>query len=99
MGALMYASHASLKRDFEVSCPELDLLVDLASAIGPAGGVFGCRMTGGGFGGSVVCLVDADVAGRVQDEVCVGYQRGTGRTATALLSRPGAGARALPPEP
>jgi galactokinase len=60
VGQLMYASHASLRDDYEVSCPELDAVVEIAQSIGPEGGVFGCRMTGGGFGGCTVALVQAD---------------------------------------
>src|ERR1043166_8230275 len=51
VGALMDASHASLRDDFEVSCPELDLVVEIAQSIGASGRLIGCRMTGGGFGG------------------------------------------------
>jgi galactokinase len=54
-GKLMYQSHVSLKNDFEVSCPELDAIVDIAAE---AEGVYGARMTGAGFGGSAVCLVE-----------------------------------------
>ena len=50
VGALMYQSHESLRDDFEVSCAELDTLIELAREIGLAGGIFGARMTGGGFG-------------------------------------------------
>jgi galactokinase len=50
----MWESHRSLRDDYEVSCAELDQLVDIASGIG---GVYGARMTGGGFGGSTVNLV------------------------------------------
>jgi galactokinase len=57
-GRRMYESHYSLRDDYEMSCDELDCLVDLAHKIGHAGGVFGCRMTGGGKGGCVVALVD-----------------------------------------
>ena len=56
-GMLMNASHGSLRDDFEVSCPELDLAADRAQSIP---GVFGCRMTGGGFGGCCVALVRSD---------------------------------------
>ena len=56
---LMYASHESLKNDYEVSCPELDLLVDTSRTIP---GVFGTRMTGGGFGGCTVSFVQKDHA-------------------------------------
>jgi galactokinase len=59
VGHLMYASHASLRDDYEVSCRELDAVVEIAEAIGVKGGVYGCRMTGGGFGGCTVALVKA----------------------------------------
>ncbi|HEX7009013.1 MAG TPA: galactokinase, partial [Phycisphaeraceae bacterium] len=58
-GQLMFESHASLRDDFEVSCPELDLLVELAAARVDRGQVWGSRMTGGGFGGCTVSLVRA----------------------------------------
>lgn len=56
-GELMYQSHSSLRNDYEVSCGELDLLVEIAQKID---GVYGARMTGGGFGGCTVNLVEAD---------------------------------------
>lgn len=56
-GRLMTSSHTSLRDDYEVSCPELDLMVELA---GSCDGVFGGRMTGGGFGGCTVNLVRSD---------------------------------------
>jgi galactokinase len=59
LGALLTAGHASLRDDFEVSIPEIDLLVSIA---GSAEGVHGARLTGGGFGGSVVVLTDRDRA-------------------------------------
>jgi galactokinase len=55
----MNASHASMRDDFEVSRPEIDLLVDLAQS---EAGVFGARLTGGGFGGSIVALARSDAA-------------------------------------
>lgn len=55
-GELMYASHASLRDDYEVSCAELDALVERARGLP---GVYGARMTGGGFGGCTVNLVEA----------------------------------------
>jgi galactokinase len=54
-GPVLDASHASLRDDYEVSCPELDLVVDAARAAG----ALGARMTGGGFGGSAIALVEA----------------------------------------
>ena len=49
VGELMYASHDSLRDDYEVSCRELDVVVDLARQIGVSGGVYGCRMTRGRY--------------------------------------------------
>lgn len=54
-GQLMYESHRSLKEDYEVSCLELDAVVEIAQQVE---GVFGARMTGAGFGGCAICLVD-----------------------------------------
>ena len=65
LGALMAASHASLREDYEVSSPELDLVVETATAAG----AYGARMTGGGFGGSAIALVPAGRAERVAAEV------------------------------
>jgi galactokinase len=92
MGRLMYESHRSLRDDFQVSCEELDVLVEAARAIGERGGVFGCRMTGGGFGGSVVCLARRDAAGAIAREMRDRYQAALRRDATAFTSRPGGGA-------
>lgn len=55
MGQLMYESHKSLRDDFEVSCAELDLLVEAAISCSPS--VLGSRMTGGGFGGCTITLL------------------------------------------
>jgi len=65
IGPLLNASHASLRDDYEVTCPELDSAV--AAAV--AAGALGARMTGGGFGGSAVALVAADRVDAVQDGV------------------------------
>jgi galactokinase len=92
LGLLMYDSHASLRDDFAVSCPELDVLVDISRTIGRAGGVHGCRMTGGGFGGSVVCLVRTAAAATVANAMANAYGERTGRACTVLTSRPGDGA-------
>jgi galactokinase len=92
MGALMYESHRSLRDDFAVSCLELDVLVEAASDIGVNRGVFGCRMTGGGFGGSVVCLAKRDAIAEIERVLLDRYRAQVGREATAFTSRPGAGA-------
>jgi galactokinase len=90
MGELMAESHASLRDDFEVSCPELDLLVELAAR---ERGVIGTRMTGGGFGGCTVTLVEAACAEAVMAAVTRGYLRETGHECTPFTTRPAAGAR------
>jgi galactokinase len=75
-GEHMYESHRSLRDDFEVSCEELDLMVRLASEID---GVYGARMTGGGFGGCTVNLVRDDAVERFQAVVGERYLKATGR--------------------
>jgi galactokinase len=95
VGQLMYASHYSLKDDYEVSCPELDAVVEIAQNIGPKGGVIGCRMTGGGFGGCAVSLVRTDAVQRITRALDEAYERKTGRQATIFSSRPAAGARII----
>ncbi len=82
MGALLYASHESLRDDYAVSCAELDAVVDIARAIGAAGGVWGCRMTGGGFGGCAVALVETRRLDDVGRRVAEAYRSRTGRDAT-----------------
>jgi galactokinase len=74
-GNLMLESHRSLRDDFEVSCPELDLMVELA---GQAEGVYGARMTGGGFGGCTVALVQSGCVEAFKRTVERGYERSTG---------------------
>jgi galactokinase len=95
VGQLMYASHFSLKDDYEVSCPELDALVEISQSIGNRGGVFGARMTGGGFGGCTVALVQADKVKAISDHVAAEYEKRTKIKPTLFVSRPAAGATVL----
>jgi galactokinase len=74
-GALMAESHRSLQKDFEVSCPELDLLVELAGAMD---GVYGARMTGGGFGGCTVNVVRLDQVLKFKALIAARYTAKTG---------------------
>jgi len=74
-GNLMRQSHRSLRDDFEVSCSELDLMVELAEQ---AEGVYGTRMTGGGFGGCTIALVQAGCVETFQRTVQEGYERSYG---------------------
>jgi galactokinase len=82
LGALVRASHASLRDDYEVSTPELDLLVELAAADDD---VHGARLTGGGFGGSVVMVARAGSGGAAGARVARSYARQSGLTATVLV--------------
>jgi galactokinase len=82
LGRLFSASHVSQRDDFAVSVPEVDLLVELAEAE-PA--VYGARLTGGGFGGSIVALVRDGEASGVGARVAMEYDRRAGRHATVLV--------------
>jgi len=95
LGELMYASHHSLRDDYEVSCQELDVVVDAAQSIGSQGGVFGCRMTGGGFGGCAVALVKASEVEHVRRHIMQGYEHATRNIATIFATRPASGAHVL----
>ena len=90
---LFAASHASLREDFEVTTPALDTLVAVAT---DAPGVVASRMTGAGFGGCTVSLVEADAAAAALDHVVDAYRSATGRTARGWVSPAAAGALALP---
>lgn len=91
-GQLMYASHQSLRDDYEVSCRELDLAVDLAREIGPQSGVLGSRMTGGGFGGCTVSLVETANVGAIAESLAKAYRAQTGIEPSIIVSRPSRGA-------
>jgi galactokinase len=94
-GRLLDASQDSLRDDFEVSCEELDVIVAAARGIGPEGGVFGARLTGGGFGGCVVALIDAARQVEIERAIGAAYLRSTGIKATSFVSRPADGARVI----
>ena len=92
LGPLMAASHDSLRDDFEVSCKELDIMVDIARKIGRQGGVIGARMTGGGFGGSTVTLCESRKASEIAATLAAEYEKATGITPQIFASRPSEGA-------
>jgi len=73
-GELMNASHDSLRDDYEVSCDELDFLVDAARTVD---GVLGSRMTGGGFGGCTVTLIERKSADAFVDTIGAEYKKAT----------------------
>jgi len=88
-GALMNDSHVSLRDDYEVSCAELDALVEAAWA---APGVYGSRMTGAGFGGCTVSLVADEAAEAFSQSVQATYEAKTGLMPQIYVSRPSQGA-------
>jgi len=92
MGRLFAASHHSLRSDYEVSCEELDYLVEAASAMP---GVLGARMTGGGFGGCTVNLLRAEAAERFPRAICEAYRQRFGLTPQVFACVPSAGAAEL----
>ncbi len=91
LGPLFQEGHDSLRRDFEVTVPELDLLVELAYD----GGALAARMTGAGFGGSIVALAHRDRAPRLVEGITARYRERSGRVATAHICRASDGAREL----
>jgi len=92
VGALLYASHASLRDDYEVSCPELDLLVE---ATGDMDFVLGARMTGGGFGGCTVNLLRAEAFDDFRAAMAQRYRAATGRDADIIRCVPSDGVREI----
>lgn len=89
LGKLMYAAHASYRDDFEGSCREADILVELASK---EQACIGARLTGGGFGGCTVNLVYTDNARQFADSLQLGYKKATGIDADVYLCHASAGA-------
>jgi len=88
-GALMNASHQSLRDDYEVSCAELDILTELARA---QSGVYGSRMTGGGFGGCTISLVDQNAVDAFARAVRHDYTQRTGLECEIYICEAAAGA-------
>ena len=94
LGVLMDASHDSLRDDYEVSCVELDTLVEIAWQ---QGGVYGSRMTGGGFGGCTISLVAADKVDAFCKNVGAAYEEKTGITPSIYVCAPEDGAGVIRP--
>lgn len=92
LGELMVRSHESLRDDFEVSCPELDIMVDLALS---QEGVSGARMMGGGFGGCTINLVDSEKLVLFADRMTAGYQLATGLVPLINVIQPDDGVKEL----
>ena len=91
LGSLMYASHASLRDDYDVSCVELDTIVDSARKHG----VYGCRMTGGGFGGCCIALVPTTQATAISKAIQEDYLAATGKAPRIFITEPSDGPQIL----
>ncbi|MCP1109933.1 galactokinase [Lachnospiraceae bacterium PF1-21] len=91
-GELMNQSHVSLRDDYEVSCGEVDALVDLATSVS---GVYGSRITGGGFGGCTVSIVKNEAVDEFKEVVGKGYQEQIGIEAEFYVVDSGDGAKKL----
>lgn len=91
-GELMNQSHISLRDDYEVSCEEIDILVDLAWKIP---GVIGSRITGGGFGGCTVSIVKNDAVDTFTSTIGKAYMEKVGHEAEFYIVDIGDGARKL----
>jgi galactokinase len=88
-GELMYLSHDSLDQDYEVTCRELNIMVNFAREFE---GVYGARMTGGGFGGCTITLVESKAVPEFQATVARGYEKLTGLSPQIVVSAAAAGA-------
>tara|TARA_R110002049_G_scaffold2750_2_gene21489 strand:- start:282678 stop:283913 length:1236 start_codon:yes stop_codon:yes gene_type:complete len=95
LGHLMNGSHQSLRDDFEVSCNEVDMLVDIAVQLGPEHGVLGSRMTGGGFGGCTVTLIRTDQAAATSQRINDLYLKQSGIEPASFVTRPARGAHRI----
>ena len=95
-GLRMAQSHQSLRDFYEVSCRELDLMVELASR---QKGVYGARMTGGGFGGATINLVDAAYADEFKENMAESYRNETGLLPQIFICKPAEGAGLAPDPP
>ncbi len=88
VGPLLWKSHAGLRDDYEVSCMELDTLVEIARQVP---GVLGARMLGGGFGGCTINLVRNEAVERLRQAVEAQYPARTGRQASIDICRAAGG--------
>lgn len=92
VGSLMNDSHSSMRFDYEVSCDEIDVLVSIAQSFS---GVYGSRLTGGGFGGCTVSLVKKEKAEELMAEMKKEYKSQTGKDCDVFQTQPARGAHIL----
>jgi galactokinase len=91
-GKLMYESHTSMRDDFEITCAEIDILVEMMPSVD---GVIGSRMTGGGFGGCTVSFVESSKSMNISKVVTERYKTKTGIEPTIFVTRPAQGTMIL----
>ena len=91
-GKLMYQSHAGLKNNYQVSCNELDFLVNQTKKID---GVIGARMMGGGFGGCTVNLIKSNEIPDVVSKIKENYKSNFGISLKAIIAKPGSGIKVV----
>jgi galactokinase len=89
IGRLLNEAHVSARDDYRISCPELEILVQLANEVD---GVAGARLTGAGWGGCIIALVAAEAVSTVQDYIQARYHQATGRVAASFPCQAGPGA-------
>lgn len=87
-GALLYETHEGLSRDYEVSCPELDFLVEAVKEFPP---VYGARMMGGGFGGCTINIIENEAVAEVTSQIAKKYEEKFNREATVYVTKISAG--------
>jgi galactokinase len=92
-GRAMNDSHLSMQKDFEITCPEVDMLAGLAQTVQ---GVYGSRMTGGGFGGCTISLVEASAVDKASHILTDGYRIATGLDTDIFVCAPSDGAGLIP---
>ena len=92
-GRAMNASHISMRDDFEITCPEVDMLAGLAQTVK---GVYGSRMTGGGFGGCTISLLEEWAIDNASQILTDGYRIGMGRDVDIFVCAPSDGAQLIP---
>jgi galactokinase len=91
-GRAMNASHVSMRDDFEITCPEVDMLAGLAQNVK---GVYGSRLTGGGFGGCTISLIEASAIDKASQVLTDGYRIAMGRDVDIYVCAPSDGARLI----
>jgi galactokinase len=92
IGGVLTASHRSLKEDYEVSCRELDQIHEISNGLS---GVYGCRMTGAGFGGCAIALVDPAKSAELAQIISSEFEKRMGQRPWTLISPAQAGARVI----